>query len=380
MHEKKHRKAPEGASLTKQIAARIQEQGPITVAEYMETAAAHYYATRTPFGEEGDFTTSPEISQMFGEMIGAWLVDIWLQMGQPENVQLIELGPGRGTLMADIMRTISSWPAFKSSVSIHMIENSPQLRQAQATTLKNYRPTWYDRLDEVPAGLNFIVANEFFDALPIHQFKKVKGEWKERAVDYDEVENTFRFTTVPLDFDVASIMPEGFLKAPDGCIFEVSPSSLSVLDQISARISENGGAALIVDYGHSETGLGDTLQSVAAHNYSDALENPGTKDITAHVDFATFKTVASQRVRVHGPVTQGEFLKSLGIEQRGESLAANATDEQRRDIIHALQRLTATAEMGSLFKVMGLTPHSSDVRPAGFNESEEGDEISDDTP
>lgn len=377
MQEKKNRKsAPDRPSLTDELANRIRENGPITVAEFMGAAASYYYANKTPFGEDGDFTTAPEISQMFGEMIGAWLVDVWMQMGQPERIQLIELGPGRGTLMADIMRTVSAWPDFKSAVSIHLIETSPQLRQAQATALKSYRPTFYDSIDEVAPGVSFIVANEFFDALPIHQFKKVKNEWRERCVDYDDVENAFSFTTSPLDFDISSVMPEAFLQAHDGCIFEVSPASLSALESIARRIAEHGGAALLIDYGHLETGLGDTLQSVFEHRYSDALEAPGSKDITAHVDFATFKTVAAQWSRVHGAVTQGEFLTALGIEQRAESLAQHATDAQRTEIALALKRLTGAGDMGRLFKVMGLTPLSSDIRPAGFKDiEEEADEI-----
>jgi NADH dehydrogenase [ubiquinone] 1 alpha subcomplex assembly factor 7 len=358
--------------VSRSLAAEIEKNGPMPVAAFMGAAAAHYYATKDPFGTEGDFTTAPEISQMFGEMIGAWLVDVWMQMGQPEKVQLIELGPGRGTLMADIMRTVSSWPEFKAAVTIHMIETSPQLRQAQANVLKAYRPTWYDRLEEVPIGVSLIVANEFFDALPIHQFKKTKGAWQERAVGYDPLEDNFFFTTVPLSFDIATLMPPEFLEMPDGCIFEVSPASLGVMDVLCRRIADHSGAALIVDYGHTVPGLGDTLQSVSRHKYSDVLDNPGGKDITAHVDFSTLKTVAQEIVEVHGAVTQAAFLKSLGIEQRAEKLAVGATDEQKRDIATGLHRLTASAEMGHFFKVMGLTPKSLEIIPAGFN-----DEISD---
>lgn len=354
------------------LAVEMEKNGPMPVAAFMGAASSHYYATKDPFGTEGDFTTAPEISQMFGEMIGAWLVDAWMQMGQPERVQLIELGPGRGTLMVDIMRTVSSWPEFKSAVSIHMIETSPQLRQAQASTLKAYRPTWYDRLEEVPVGFSFIVANEFFDALPIHQFKKVRGLWQERAVGYDSLEDSFFFTTVPLTFDIGKLMPPEFMEVPDGGIYEVSPASLGVMDVICRRIADNGGASLIIDYGHTTPGLGDTLQSISRHKYSDVLDNPGGKDVTAHVDFSILKTVAQERVQVHGAVTQAAFLKSLGIEQRAEKLAEGATAEQKADIATGLHRLTASSEMGYLFKVMGLTPKTIEIIPAGF-----GDEISD---
>ena len=367
-----HREKAEDSPLVAELAARIQKSGPMTVAAFMESAASYYYAVKSPFGTEGDFTTAPEVSQMFGEMIGAWFVDLWLQMGRPEHVQLIELGPGKGTLMADIMRTVSAWPEFKAAATIHLVETSPQLRQAQARTLNNCRPTWYDRLEEVPPGISFIVANEFFDALPIHQFKKVKGTWQERVVGYDALDAAFFFSTLPTPIDVKSVMPAEFLEAPDGCIYEVSPASLSVMETLVRRISEHGGSGLIIDYGHTVPGLGDTLQSVSRHRYSDVLDNPGSKDITAHVDFSLLKMTAGDAVRIHGPVEQGAFLSALGIQMRAENLAYAANDTQKKDIVLALQRLTSASEMGFLFKVMGITPKGSVVTPAGF-----GDEVPD---
>lgn len=356
------------------LAKEIKKRGPLTVAEYMEKAVSHYYASKDPFGENGDFITAPEISQMFGEMIGAWFVDVWLQMGQPQNVQLIELGPGRGTLMADIMRTMSAWPELKEAVTIHLVEQSPQLRQAQAQALKAYKPTWHDRIEDVPQGFSFIVANEFFDALPIHQFKKSKGEWKERGIGFDDVQNEFIFTFMDPTIDIPSIMPASFLAANEGSIFEISPASLSVFEQLCKRISDNTGAGLIVDYGHSVPGLGDTLQSIARHKYSDVLEAPGTKDITAHVDFSLLKAVGDSLVDIHGPVTQGEFLASLGIGARAEALTEQATPEQRKDIMTALHRLTSVKEMGMLFKVLGLVSNGSDIVPAGFSDDQSHDE------
>lgn len=356
---------PEPTPAALNLAERIRREGPVTVAEFMAEAVSHYYAAHKPFGVEGDFITAPEISQMFGEMVGAWLTDLWLQMGQPDRVQLIELGPGRGTLAADVMRTISSWPEFKAAVSLHLVETSPQLRQIQAATLKGYHPTWYDSLDDVPEGICFVVANEFFDALPIHQFQKVGGEWMERRVKYSETKKKFEFTHVPADFDIAGIMPESFVHAPDSSIFEISPASLSVLESICARIA-HGGAALIIDYGHAEAGLGDTLQAMEKHRYADVLENVGGRDLTAHVDFGTFSTVAAQIAQVHGPVTQGEFLTRLGIEQRGDALRANATPAEAKEVELALYRLIAPSEMGTLFKVMGLTAPDATVTPSGF--------------
>jgi NADH dehydrogenase [ubiquinone] 1 alpha subcomplex assembly factor 7 len=307
-------------------------------------------------------------------MIGAWLVDVWLQSGKPENIKLIELGPGRGTLAADIMRTVSSWPDFKAAMTLHLVETSPRLRQMQFEALKAWHPTWYDRIEEVPVGPSLVVANEFFDALPVHQFEKTNDGWMERKIDWHEQRREFFFVTVPLAFGIEDLMPKAFLEAPVGSIFELSPVSLAVLDDICRRVSEFGGAGLIIDYGHTTPGLGDTLQAVSKHKFSNALENPGLKDITAHVDFGTFRTMAAQKLRVHGPVTQGEFLKGLGIEQRAEKLSESATDKQRQDIAAALHRLTSPGEMGGLFKVMGLTPAEKNLNVSGFGEAEVNNE------
>ena len=362
------------------IAARISEHGPITVAEYMSHAAEAYYRTQEPFGVKGDFTTSPEISQMFGEMIGAWLVDLWMQMGKPDSVKLVELGPGKGTLAADIMRTISAWPDFKAATTLHLVETSPRLKELQAATLKGYSAGWYDSFSEVPEGICFVVANEFFDALPVHQFKKVEAGWQERCVGYDAEKDGFFFTTAPLDINITGMMPDEFMNAPAGSIFEISPDSLSVIEQVSDRVARHGGAALFLDYGHAQPGLGDTLQAVSKHKYADALEDPGARDITAHVDFATLKTVAEQSVAVSGPVTQGQFLIALGIEARAHKLGESANDKQREDIMSALCRLIAPKEMGRLFKVMALTPKESIIKTAGFTPAgaEADDEVSDD--
>jgi NADH dehydrogenase [ubiquinone] 1 alpha subcomplex assembly factor 7 len=292
-------------------------------------------------------------------------------------VKLVELGPGRGTLAADVMRTISAWPDFKSTVTLHLVENSPALREVQAVTLKGIRAGWYDSFSEVPEGVCLVIANEFFDALPVHQFEKAGAEWRERYVGYDAEKDVFFFTLQPLDMDISGVMPEAFLNAPAGSVFELSPDSLSVIEEISGRISRCGGAALVIDYGHAQSGLGDTLQAVSKHQYSDPLENPGGKDITAHVDFGTLKLVAEQTVSVAGPVTQGQFLIALGIEARAQKLAEKADGRQQQDIMAALCRLVAPKEMGRLFKVMALTPKAAHIIPAGFGEQSDN-EISDD--
>lgn len=370
------------ADLARLLADRIGKEGPLTVAEYMRLALGHpqhgYYIAQESVGAAGDFTTAPEVSQMFGEMIGAWLTDVWLQSGRPESVKIIELGPGRGTLAADIMRTVSAWPEFSAAATLHLVETSPRLRQAQFEALKSWHPTWYDSLSEVPEGPCLIVANEFFDAMPVHQFEKTEEGWKERLVDWHAQRREFFFVTAPPKFDLAAFMPGEFLRAPVGSVFEVSPDALSVFAEVCRRVEENGGAALLVDYGHVRPGLGDTLQAVSRHRFSSALENPGLKDLTAHVDFGTFRAAATPGVRVHGPVTQGEFLLSLGIETRAARLAEKATPKQKADIHAALHRLTAPSEMGGLFKVMGLTKKNSGLHVSGFGEKEEDSEVPED--
>jgi NADH dehydrogenase [ubiquinone] 1 alpha subcomplex assembly factor 7 len=334
--------------LHKEIAERIRAQGPISVAEYMGLAAEAYYKTQEPFGAAGDFTTAPEISQMFGELIALWLVDLWMQMGQPAAVKLIELGPGKGTLAADILRTIAAWPDFRAAVTLHLVETSARLREIQAVVLKEYHPAWYGSFSEVPEGFCFVIANEFFDALPVQQFVKTEEGWRERCVGYDEGKDAFFFTH------------------PAEAVSEASPISQTIIKQISDRIANHGGAALIVDYGHAESGPGDTLQALSKHKYANPLENPGEYDITAHVDFAALKKAAAEFVRIMGPVTQGQFLVGLGIAERAQKLCAKATEAQRQDIMSALKRLVAPNEMGRLFKVMALIPKAAKIEPAGF--------------
>lgn len=320
------------------IAERIQQNGVMPVADYMGLALGHpehgYYMTQNPFGVDGDFTTSPEISQLFGEMIALWFIDLWEQAGKPPHVNFVELGAGRGTLSADILRITSKY----FSVSLHLVETSPRLRKIQGETLKKYKPVFHDSLSDVPKGFFFLVANEFFDALPIQQFCNIKGQWMERGVDYDAAKECLFFTLTG--------------NAP---VFESSPLSISIIEEIAERIADEGGAALVVDYGHVDSSFGDTLQAVAKHQYSNPLENVGEKDITAHVDFGALKRCVENQVDVSDVVTQGEFLLSLGIALRAEKLNATATEKQRVDINTAVQRLTHPSEMGQLFKVMALT-------------------------
>lgn len=364
--------SPEAAAFAEALRADMRQSGPLTVADYMGRVAQHYYAHAVPFGAAGDFTTAPEISQMFGEMVAAWCVDIWHQAGKPAAVQLVELGPGRGTLMADMLRAAKNWQDFAAALSVHLVETSPQLRKAQAEALQPVTPVWHDSIDSLPEGFSLIVANEFFDALPIRQFIRQGGAWRERAVDYNAAENVFYFTTLPQEIVPDALIPAACGEAPEGSFFEISPASLEIAAKLAQKITKGQGACLVIDYGHTRTGLGDTLQSLARHAYADVLESPGTRDITAHVDFAALADACRPHADVHGPVTQGHFLGALGVVLRAERLAAGATPKQRLHIMTELHRLTAPSAMGDLFKVLCITPKNSTLQPAGLTITGEG--------
>ncbi len=339
------------------------------LAQFIGLAAQEYYASQHVFGRGGDFTTAPEISQLFGEMIALWLTTVWLDLGQPDDVKLVELGPGRGTLAADIMRTIRAWPTFAAAVSLHLVETSPRLRDAQAQVLADYRPVWHDTIDDVPAGVTLLVANEFLDALPIHQFEKTADGWMERYVTFDNAKNIFAFTLRPVaeGIDLAAT----FAQAETGSVFELSPASLGVMQAIGARLRRDGGAALIIDYGHTTTGLGDTLQALERHAFADALQNPGGRDMTAHVDFMTCAIAAGEGIAVYGPATQGAFLQRMGIVARAQALAATATAADGAELMGGMARLVDPGQMGRLFKVMALTPLAAQLSPAGFEDTGE---------
>lgn len=337
-------KRPERVAAARRLASRIRAEGPVTVADFMQEAVAGYYATQPPFGVAGDFTTAPEISQMFGEMTGAFLLDAWMRAGRPSPVSLIELGPGQGTLMADMLRVMRPYAAFCRAVSVHLVENSQRLRAAQRAKLAGVENVfWHDRLQDVPpGGFTLIVANEFFDALPVHQFVHGgQGTWRARRVGFDPAADKFFF--------------DG--ERGDEKVFELSLATLSVMEEICRRLrSGTGGTALLVDYGYDVLAFGDTLQALSRHRFADALDNPGGQDLTAHVDFGLLAFEARRNgLRVQGPVGQGEFLLSLGIAQRAEMLAQHATPVQRQEIMTALRRLTAPSEMGTLFKALAVS-------------------------
>ena len=341
-------------ALLDHLRRRIALEGPLPVARYMEEALTHprhgYYMGRDPLGRGGDFITSPEISQMFGEMIGLWCAVTWQSMGSPSQVRLAELGPGRGTLMSDLLRAAKGVPRFPEAVDIHLVEASPTLRERQKEILAGHAVTWHDTVADLPDGPLLLVANEFFDALPIHQFEHRTGAWHERLVDVDPESEDLRFVLGPptpgLDLG----------EAADGAIRELSPVSEAIAAAIGDRLAAFGGAALVIDYGHLESGVGDTLQAMKGHAYHPVLDDPGEADLTAHVDFeALGRALSGTGARVREGLEQGTFLTGLGIEARAGALARKATPKQVSDIEAALHRLCAPDQMGRLFKVLCAT-------------------------
>jgi NADH dehydrogenase [ubiquinone] 1 alpha subcomplex assembly factor 7 len=357
--------------LTPLLARRIALQGPISIASYMAEALGHpqhgYYMRQDPFGRDGDFITAPEISQMFGELIGLWCVEMWRLMDQPAPFRLVELGPGRGSLMADALRAAQIRPEFLSAASVHLIETSPALRTLQQQRLENASTdiAWHDDLAQVPAGPIILIANEFFDALPIHQFERRPEGWRERVVSV--ADDGFTLALHPQLTPQAVLIPEALTRsAPAGAIAEICPAGIAIAAAIAERIADAGGAALIVDYGYCGHAAGNTLQAVRNHGSHDFLVDPGDADITAHVDFAALATAAGAAA-IHGPITQGDFLRRLGIELRARQLAQRATAAQARDIDSACKRLIDPSEMGTLFKVLAIN-HPDMAVPPGFEQ------------
>jgi NADH dehydrogenase [ubiquinone] 1 alpha subcomplex assembly factor 7 len=352
------------------LARRIRTQGPLTVAEFMAEALGHpeygYYATRDPLGRRGDFTTAPEISQVFGELIGLWCVDLWDRAGRPDPFILGELGPGRGTLMADALRAARVVPQFLAALRLHLIETSPVLRQAQHRALKDFAPIWHDSIASLPQVPSLLIANEFLDALPIRQLIKTETGWHEKLIGLSAEADSLAFALSPGPAPSAALVPPVLQDAPPGSVCEVSPAALAVADTLARRVVGEGGAALIIDYGHTKRGCGETLQAVRRHQRHDPLDDPGEADLTAHVDFAALAEIASVAgATIWGPVTQGDFLQRLGIAARAERLLAAATPGQAADIGSACRRLIDPKEMGRLFKVLCIAGPTMPA-PAGF--------------
>ena len=351
--------AEETTPLADKLRRRIVREGPISVAAYMESCLADpeygYYRTRDPLGARGDFTTAPEISQIFGELVGLWCAEVWRGMGTPDPFRLIELGPGRGTLMADALRAARVVPEFGAAARLQLVETSPVLRAQQKERLGAFAPAWHDAIERVPAGPAIVIANEFLDALPVRQFVRHDDDWRERCIDCG-ADGDFTYCERATDDAHSGLIPEAISQvAGEGDIVEVRPAADTIIDCLAERARNAPLAALFIDYGHAESAPGDTFQAVAAHGFADPLESPGHHDLTAHVDFAALARGATRAgLDTYGPMEQGRFLLELGLAQRREVLVKGATPEQARAIESGANRLIDPAQMGSLFKTMAL--------------------------
>ncbi|MFT3964710.1 MAG: SAM-dependent methyltransferase [Sphingobium sp.] len=343
------------------LAARIDAEGAVTLHDYMALANRHYYATRDPLGAGGDFITAPEISQMFGEMIGLWLADLWMRAGRPANVRYVELGPGRGTLAADALRALAS---AGCRPPVHFVETSPTLRRAQERAVP--QALFHEKLTGFPTdGPLLVVANEFFDALPIQQFLRTDSGWRERVLTNDRLEWGRRFLPGLGEGDAGGAVPSAFVGAPQGAVVERCPAGVEIMRDLAERIAAQGGAMLAIDYGHEGPAVGDTMQAVQAHRFADPFLDPGARDLTAHVDFTALGDAAAEGgCNVSPVVEQGQFLIRLGIGARSGALAQKAPDK-REELVAAMLRLTDPAEMGRLFKVMAAVNPDWPV-PEGF--------------
>jgi SAM-dependent MidA family methyltransferase len=341
------------------IKERIDENGPIPVSEYMSLCLAHpehgYYMKRDPLGKDGDFITSPEISQVFGELLGLWIANQWEKQGRPKAT-LLEMGPGRGTLMVDALRATRNIKGFHDAISVRLLEISPALKQKQWQALAGKHPDigWLETIDSLPEMPMFFLANEFFDALPIRQFAWQNEKWHERYVGMDGDQLKF---VIPAK---AGIQPSKKLdprfRGDDGAIIEVCESALIILNTLAHHITKHSGAGLIIDYGYLE-GSGDTLQAMRRHQYFEIFSKPGSADLTAHVDFTALKEAAEKAgAKTFGAAPQGRFLMKIGAGQRTQKLCANASSEQSKELISGLDRLASPEKMGELFKVLAILP------------------------
>jgi SAM-dependent MidA family methyltransferase len=347
------------------IRSRIDLTGPMPLSEYMTTCLLHpkhgYYTTRDPLGAKGDFTTAPEISQMYGEMVGLCLAQSWLDQGSPAKITLAELGPGRGSLMADILRATKGVPGFHDAVHLHLVEASPALQHAQAARLAGYNPTWHAHAGELPDDVPlYLVANEFFDALPIRQFQRDGDAWREILVTTSDTGLTRGLSdAAPID-----ALANRLEDTKDGDLVETCAPAQAIAAQIGERIAAQGGLALIIDYGDWRS-QGDTFQALRRHEFADPLEHPGQADLTAHVDFEAI-AIAAQPAKYTRLTGQGLFLERLGITARAQALATRLTGTPLENHIAAHRRLTHPEEMGTLFKVLGITPETAPA-PAGLS-------------
>lgn len=350
---------PDSLNLGAALAKQIEVSGPISVADFMQAANQAYYAKGDPLGVEGDFITAPEISQIFGELIGLWLTDIWMRAGRPSDCIYVELGPGRGTLAADALRSMRK---FGFEPQVYLVETSDFLRQRQAEAVPGAR--FVASVEDLPVEMPLlVVANEFFDALPVRQLVSTHAGWRERVVVRDR---GTKFMATPGMNPMDEMVPAEFRNAPSPTIYETCPAASATMQALADRLKAQGGAMLIADYGYTMPGIGSTLQAVKGHQFADPFENPGSRDLTAHVNFVELANLARLRdLRVSGPVEQGAWLKVLGIDARVETLCAKQP-EKAEQIVESRNRLVEATAMGSLFKILGIS-NMGWPDPEGFN-------------
>lgn len=354
-----------GSDLHARFARMLRLEGPQPVARLMAEAGAHYYATRDPFGVAGDFITAPEISQMFGELIGLWCADLWDRMGRPRPFCLMELGPGRGTLMRDALRAIGqALPACRAAATVHLVETSPTLRARQKAALADVELAWLDDLGGLPPGPAIVLGNEFLDALPIRQFARSAAGWHERLVAA-AADDSLHFALSPPLGDPAAVLPPSQRDAPIGTVVEQAPARVAVTEALAQHLAAEGGAALLIDYGSARSGTGDTLQALRGQHPVPVLAHLGEADLTSHVDFEPLAAAARRAgAKVYGPIGQGTFLEAIGIGTRTAALQRAAPD-RAREFEAQRARLVSADQMGRLFLVMGIA--GPDVPPlAGF--------------
>ncbi|HEU0216938.1 MAG TPA: SAM-dependent methyltransferase [Stellaceae bacterium] len=355
--------------LTDRLVRHIRAQGPMTVAAFMAMALhdprAGYYVRRQPLGGAGDFTTAPEISQIFGELIGLWCADLWQRMGRPDPVIVAELGPGRGVLMADFLRAASGVAGFRRAMRLHLVEASGVLRAEQGRRLGDASPAWHAEIGDVPEGPFLLIANEFLDALPIRQLVRGQKHWAERLVAVD-AEGRLCFATGTESPALSLMVPPDRRDAAPGALVELCPAAATLATTVAERLSRQPGAALFIDYGYADGRTGSTLAAIGEHQAAGLLEAPGMADLSAHVDFAAFAAAArSGGAAVYGPVSQGDFLTALGGELRLAALLRHAAPGQLAALETGLRRLIDPAEMGTLFKALAMASPGLPA-PAGF--------------
>ncbi len=351
-------------ALLKHIQEDIRLNGPMDMARYMSLCLGHpehgYYMTRDPFGVEGDFITAPEVSQVFGELIGAWTLDGWMKASAPDPVHLVELGPGRGTLLGDLLRITKGANGFHEALHIHLVESSLCLKNVQSQAFRNYAPAWHSDLKTLPDDAPLIViGNEFLDALPVHQLVKTQNGWNEVVIGLSE-EGHLALGQKEADPAIMKHIPQSLLEYKEGDMVEVSPVLKNYLNDLFEHIQKQIGFCLFIDYGYTGFTPQKTLQAVQKHQHVSILHDPGECDLTAHVCFDTVSSLALEKgLSVHGPISQKSFLENLGIRLRIEMLSKNATPGQKKGLEAAYERLCGIDQMGELFKVIAVSSDPS---------------------